>query len=330
MENVEPSTESAAQPAPEIGGSAPAHADAVATPVPLKEQAVPFDFRQPSLLTPGQLRKLQFRHEDFIRSLTTRLSIYFRTEFNLKVSDFQTQAYQRLVQSLPGATQMTLFKVDSLSGIWFLQMTPGFGITVVDRLLGGLGSPLAQERYMNELEVSLLGHAVQLILKEWLLAIVQLPDSRVEIFGNETNPRFLQLAAEETPMSILSLEARIGEVTEIIKIACPFPMLEPVFRQLDPVVGVGLRQPAAAPQAVPQWNARLDEVKINLSAAWSGIQIKADTLARLQPGDVLPLNRELFERVQVRLAKITKFTGRLGQCNDCWAVELSAPVKNQL
>src|SRR5438045_3249599 len=139
MENVEPSTESAVTPAPQAAGSAASPVPAAAVPVP--EPVKAFDFRQPSLLTAGQLRKLQFRHDDFIRSLTTRLSIYFRTEFNLKVSDFQTLLYSRLVGSLPGATQITLFKVDSLAGIGLIQMSPTFGIALVDRLLGGSGGP---------------------------------------------------------------------------------------------------------------------------------------------------------------------------------------------
>src|SRR5437868_15398369 len=125
MENVGPSKESAAIPFTEAAGSAPAPAAEPAAPVAAAPRPVKnFDFRQPSLLTAGQLRKLQFRHDDFIRSLTTRLSIYFRTEFNLKVSDFQTVLYPRLLGTLPGATQITLFKVDSLAGIGLIQMSP--------------------------------------------------------------------------------------------------------------------------------------------------------------------------------------------------------------
>ena len=185
---------------------------------------------------------------------------------------------------------------------------------------------------MNELEAALLEHAQQLILKEWSLAIPRLTESRIEILGHETNPRFLQLASEETPMLVLSIEARIGETAEVIRLACPHPMLEAIFQQLEPAVGAGATQRPSglASTTPPRWNARLDEVKVNLSAAWSGIQIKADTLARLQPGDIVPLKPDLFGQVQVRLAKITKFTGRLGQCNDRWAVELSAAVTNQI
>src|SRR4051794_19348505 len=118
MENVEPSKESAVLPAIEAAETASAPTPAPASAPQAVEQPVKgFDFRQPSLLTAGQLRKMQFRHDEFIRSLTTRLSIYFRTEIQLKVSDFQTQIYSRLIGNLPGATQITLFKANSLPGI---------------------------------------------------------------------------------------------------------------------------------------------------------------------------------------------------------------------
>jgi flagellar motor switch protein FliM len=328
MENVEPSTNTMIPPAMEAVGSAGVEVGGAVTVA--EQQVKSFDFRQPSLLTGGQLRKLEFRHEAFIRSLTTRLSIYFRTEFNLRISDFQTQLYPRLIQSLPAETQMTLFKVDGLAGHGLLQMSPAFGISLVERLLGGSGVPLAENRPLTELEANLLEHAVQLILKEWELNVVELAEAKVEIFGHETNPRFLRIAAEDAAMLVLSLEVRAGETTEVIRIACPYTMLENAFRELDPVVMPVKKAPLTAPEQPPQWNARLDEVKVKLSAAWSGIQVKAETLARLQSGDVLPLQSELFGQVQVRLATITKFTGRLGQCNDCWAVELSAPVKNQI
>ena len=41
-----------------------------------------------------------------------------------------------------------------------------------------------------------------------------------------------QVAAPETMMLVLSIEARIGECAEKIQISIPFPPLEPLIRQL--------------------------------------------------------------------------------------------------
>lgn len=286
------------------------------------------DFRQPSLLSAAEMRKLRARHEDFIRSLATRLSIYFRLEFGLKLQDLQTQLYPRFIQSLPSASHISTFKVAGLNGTGLVDFSPRFGMTLLDRLLGGAGTPLPLEREMTELEVAVLDHAVGLMLGEWVPGIFRLAQNSAQITAHETNPRFLQAAAEDTPMLVLSMEAQMGEIIETIRITCPFSMFESVLREFAPAAEASKPQPAPAPQPQLQWNPRLDEIKVPLSATWSDIQVKAEKLARLQPGDVLPLSPALFNKVQVRLAKIPKFIGCLGQANERWAVEVQAPAKH--
>src|SRR5262245_16951791 len=54
-----------------------------------KENIQPYDFRHPVFLSPGELRRLRIRHEEFIRALAARLSIYLRLEFSLQMSKLQ-------------------------------------------------------------------------------------------------------------------------------------------------------------------------------------------------------------------------------------------------
>lgn len=306
-------------PAPPLVGQTPAQAEVKVC-----------DFRQPSLLSAAEMRKLRARHDDFIRSLATRLSIYFRLEFSLKLQDLQTQLYPRFIQSLPPVSHISAFKVAGLNGTGLVDFSPRFAMTLLDRMLGGVGTPLTLGREMTELEVAVLDHAVALMLSEWAPGIFRLAQNSTQINAHETNPRFLQTAAEDTSMLVLSMEAQMGEIIETIRITCPFSMFESVLRELTPVAEVSKLQSTPAPQAPLQWNSRLDEIKVPLSATWSDIQVKAEKLARLQPGDVLPLSPTLFNNVQVRLARIPKFVGCLGQANERWAVEVQAPAKTQL
>ncbi|MDB6034820.1 MAG: flagellar motor switch protein FliM [Verrucomicrobiales bacterium] len=302
-------------------------------PVPVEAQEVPdrtsvrvLDFRQPNLLTPGQMRKLRARHEDFVRSLATRLSIYFRLEFGLKILDIQTPLFPRFIQMLPAATHMAMFKVPTLTGTGLVEFSPRFSLALLDRMLGGTGTVLDLGRELSDLEVAVLDHAIRLILNEWLPGILQLPQNQVDFVGHEINPRFLQVAGDDVPMLTLSLEAQMGGSTDTIRIACPFPMVASILGQLEPV-SEAVKTPRAAIIHPPlKWNSRLDEINVPLTAAWSGLQIKAETLAHLKPGDTLPLSPDLFNKVQVRLAKITKFVGSLGQANERWAIELNAPA----
>ena len=46
----------------------------------------PYDFRNPAFLSEAELRRLRLLHEDFIRYLSARLSLYLRMEFGLKMA----------------------------------------------------------------------------------------------------------------------------------------------------------------------------------------------------------------------------------------------------
>src|SRR6185503_19121468 len=60
-----------------------------------KDSIQPYDFRHPVFLSPTELRRLRIRHEDFIRILAARLSIYLRMDFSLQMSKLQTITFQK-------------------------------------------------------------------------------------------------------------------------------------------------------------------------------------------------------------------------------------------
>src|SRR5262245_2383569 len=94
-----------------------------------RESIQPYDFRHPVYLSPTELRRLRIRHEDFIRALAARLSIYLRLEFTLQMSKLQTVTYQKFCEGLPNPTHLSLFKVEPLRGIGILDIHPRLGLT---------------------------------------------------------------------------------------------------------------------------------------------------------------------------------------------------------
>src|SRR6187455_2738497 len=74
----------------------------------------PYDFRNPAFLSEAELRRLRLLHEDFIRYLSARLSLYLRMEFGLKMAKLTTVTYSKFTDSLPNPTHLSLFKVEPL------------------------------------------------------------------------------------------------------------------------------------------------------------------------------------------------------------------------
>ena len=81
---------------------------AVLAPEPPVEGAMPasapskrYEFHQPALLGGRELRQLRIRHEEFARSVATRLSIYLRLEFACQVRQLETLSYRKFLESKP-------------------------------------------------------------------------------------------------------------------------------------------------------------------------------------------------------------------------------------
>jgi flagellar motor switch protein FliM len=328
-EQTEPSLPAAAAEAPWAPPTMPEPVAASTDPSTLAaaiHEPRPYDFRGPSLLTSAELRKTRLRHDDFARSLATRLSMYLRLEFSVVVSVLQTMTYRRFIDSLPSPNHLTFFRIDPLNGIGLLTIPPRLDRTVLDRLLGGTGNGGSVTQPLTEIEVATLNLVVQLVLKEWCQGVARLEDARPQILGYESTPRFVQIASNETPMLVLSLEGRMSDCAEPMQLAFPFQMVETIVRSPDAISPTHKQEPAALPTRCPDWNPALAEVKVAVKAEWEGLPITADALARLKVGDVLPVAPQQFNHVRVRLAKMCKFIGRLGTANNLRAIELTEVV----
>lgn len=293
-----------------------------------KEAIQPYDFRHPVFLSPSELRKLRLRHEDYIRSLASRLSLYLRLEFGLQMSKLQTIPYHKFCESLRNPTQITLFKVEPLRGICLLDLHPRLGLTIVDRLMGGPAHSVNPDRDVTDIELALLDQAVQVIIGEWCNHWAKVEELRPILLGHETNGRFLQTAPLDTVMLVLSAEARIGDCMEQMQMAMPSYSLEPLIRRLGQVVETSAREGAAPSTTPPRWNAKLDDVRIRLTAEWEGLELTARDLAQLQVGQVLALDPQVTANTLVRLGGLPKFTGRLGTQGRNLAVQLTEFLKS--
>lgn len=292
-----------------------------------KTEAQPYDFRQPSFLSPHQMRRMRMRHETFLRSLSARLSLYLRLEFGVQMTRLHTVPFQKFVDELASPTHLTLFKAEPLRGICLLDLPPRLGLTIVDRLLGGPAHSISLERELSEIELALLNQAVGILLEEWCGQWAPVTDLRPEVLGHENNGRFLQSSSPDTVMLVVAVEARLGDCVEQMQFAFPCRTLEPLVGALNAISDKTEEPPAARPRP-SRWNPALSHVRVPVVAEWQNLRLTARQLATLTPGDVLPLSPEQSNDVKVRLASVTRFNGRLGSAGDRLAVQLTSVLKS--
>jgi flagellar motor switch protein FliM len=194
------------------------------------------DFRQSGFLAPSELRRIRLRHEQFIRSLAARLAIFLRLEFSLQLSKVQIGGYQNFIENLPTPTHITLFKNDPLKGVGLLTIPPRLGLTLVDRLLGGVGQTQEENRELSEIETALTDQVASLIISEWCNHWPEMRGLHPSLLGHENNSRYLQTATPDTAMLILTMSGGIGEQSEPIQLVFPYATVEPLVRLLSPAL----------------------------------------------------------------------------------------------
>lgn len=289
-------------------------------------QVQPCDFRQPAFLTASELRKIRLRHEEFIRSLAARLSLYLRLEVTVQMSKLQTITYQKFTDELTNPTHLTLFKLDPLEGVNYLEIPPRLGLTLVERLLGGQAHSVNAARDLSEIEMALLDQTVGIILSEWRALWEKKQELRPSLLGHENTGKFLQSASSDAVMLVLGMETRLGDCLEQIQLAFPYFTIEPLVRHLSEETPRDKGPAEKGPKY--RWNPQLDDVTMLVSAEWGGLELSAMELASLKCGDVLSLDPSCLGRVQVNLEQVPRFHGRLGTAGKKWAVELVENIRS--
>lgn len=273
------------------------------------------------------MRRMRLRHEEFVRALSARLSLYLRMEFTLQLGKMHTMPYRAFTSTLPDPTHLTLFRVEPLPGICVVDVPSRLALTIVDRLLGGPAQALTTDHTPSEIELALLSQAVQVILSEWASFWSGSQELRAVILGYENNGRFLRTAPHDTVMLLLQLDARLGDCSESLQLAFPHYTIEPLVLRLGQA---GEKSPTGVPAVRTEkvaWNPRFADVPVTVTAEWEGVELTARELANLKIGDVVPLEKTCAEEVRIRLADVPRFQGRLGSSGDQLAVELLGPLK---
>ncbi|HWA26035.1 MAG TPA: FliM/FliN family flagellar motor switch protein [Lacunisphaera sp.] len=284
-----------------------------------------YDFRNPAFLSEVELRRLRLVHEDFIRYLSARLSLFLRMEFGLKMAKLTTVNYSKFTEALPSPTHICLFKAEPLNGVSILDVNPRLALTIADRLLGGRGHSVKTERYLTEIEITLLDDVVHMILEEWCHQWKVEQELTPLIVGHENSGRFLQTSPKDAIVLAMTLEASFGDCSEQIQIGVPYYTIEPLVRRMQ-----ARRQKDANVAAVVEkkagWKEAYSNIAMPVRAEWDTFEVSLREITDLRVGDVIEMPVEQLRQTNLLLNGVPKFVGTVGLDTDHIAVQLTSKV----
>ncbi|HEY4301446.1 MAG TPA: flagellar motor switch protein FliM [Candidatus Didemnitutus sp.] len=283
-----------------------------------------YDFRNPVFLSEVELRRLRLLHEDFIRYLSARLSLFLRMEFGLKMAKLTTVTYSKFTESLPSPTHICLFKTEPLVGVCVLDINPRLALTIADRLLGGRGHSVKAERYLTEIEVALLEDVIGIILEEWCGQWKTEQDLHAVLIGHENNGRFLQTSPKDAIILALTLEVNFGDCSEQMQIGVPYYTIEPLVKKMQ---ARRHRDAAVAPtEKRATWQKTYDHIAMPVRAEWNALSLTLREVTCLRVGDVVEMPATLLQDARVLLNGTAKFVGTVGLDTDRVAIQITHKI----
>jgi len=286
-----------------------------------------YDFRNPVFLTEHELRNVRIRHEKFIHYLSARLSMFLRMDFNLTMSKLHTCPYSKFVDSLPSPTFICMFKMDPLAGVGVMNIHLRLAMTMVDRVLGGGGHSVKDERYLTEIEMNLMDDTLAIIMEEWCRQWEEEQEITTTIIGRENNGRFLQTSPQDAIILVLAMEASFGDCSEEIQIGIPYYSIESIIKRMQAKAKKFSNKGSQA--KVLEWRESYGNVPVPVYAEWDVTELSVRDLLAMRPGDVIEVSRDIVNHTRLRFRDCEKFQGRIGIENDYIAVEVTESLMNQ-
>jgi flagellar motor switch protein FliM len=279
------------------------------------------DFRNPTFLAEGELRRLRSMHLEYLRSLTTRLSSLLRSEIALNLGKFGTQSCESFIEGLKSPTQISLFRVNPLNGVGYVEIPPKLAVALTTRILGGREPVANHDVYLTEIETALLEDVINVITAEWCEQWRDDSAMNAHLLGQETNPRFIQASAKGAMMLVVAVEVAFGRCEEVIQIGVPLSMIEPMMKrqQAARVRETGLGRS----EGQSSWRPSYDDIAIPVHAEIVASRMTVASLLSLKIGEIIELPASMLEATRINVAGSMRFKASAGQQDGHIAVQIT-------
>jgi flagellar motor switch protein FliM len=321
------SYEDAAPDLTEIPLGAPA---AVATLPAVQKSAKLYDFRRPDKFSKEHLRSLRILHESFARMLGSSLTSYLSAGVQVRLTMLEQGTYDEYIQSLPTPTVIYVVGLAPLPGQAVIELNLPVARVLIDRLLGGTGSPAARTNEMTEIELALLKTIGQFMLSSLREAWSNVVPLRPSMQEPVLSPELAQFATMAEATVMLVLEVSVFKSTGTISMCIPYQVLQPVLDSLTSQVWFGgTTTRTADADSRSQMGERISQVTLPVTVELGDTELTVQALLDLQQGHVLRLNTSAQGPLPIRVDDRVKFVGQAGLSGKNLAVQIVRAVAQE-
>lgn len=288
-----------------------------------------YDFKRPSKFSKEHLRTLEIIFEHYGRLLSTNLPVYLRKNIQVEVVNSEAQTYSEFANSLSNPMLLGVINFAPLKGNILLEMATNIGYAMVDRMLGGLGEPLAKTREFSEIELliieRLLTVCVNLLREPWKNVVEISP--RLERI--ETNSQFAQIISPSEMIAIITINIRIGEVEGLMNVCLPYITLDLVMDKLNTKFWYSSQQEKEEISYSNMVENLLEKAPIPVKAVLGNSSFSVSDFSGLRIGDIIRLDTKVEDELSIFVGSMRKFTALPGVSGDNYAVRVTSIIREE-
>lgn len=292
-----------------------------------EKQVKNYDFKRPTKFSKEHLRTLEIIFEHYGRLLSTNLPVYLRKNIQVSVVSSETVVFSEFSNALSNPVILGIVNFAPLPGDIIIDLSSNLGFAIIDRMLGGYGSPLEKDRDFSEIEMTIIEKimivCMQLMREPWR-NVVDITPMMERI---ETNPQFAQIIAPSDMIAIVTLNLKIGDVEGLMNICLPFFTLESVMDKLNTKYWYSTMQDKDDEDYEEHVEALIRRVEVPVKAVLGMSNVSVNDFINLQRGDIIRLDRGVDTELNVYVGNIKKFTALPGSNKDNYAVRVTSVIR---
>ena len=294
-----------------------------------ERQIKDYNFARPSKFSKDHLRTLVFIFEHYARLLSTSLPVYLRKNVQVEVMHAEAATFQEFSNSLSNPVLIGVVNFAPLEGTIVIEMASGLGYTIVDRMLGGSGTPLEKAREFTEIELSIIERVMSvctnLLVEPW----INVQELNPTLERIETNSQFAQFVSPNEMTSVVTMDIKIGDVQGLMNICIPYTVVEPVIDKINTKYWYSTADVKSNEAYREMIEETLDRAQIPVRAIMGRSAISVNDFIHLQVGDIIKVDTKLEDDLDVYVGNIKKFSALPGAHNDAYAVKIKSVYREE-
>lgn len=288
-----------------------------------------YDFRSANKFPKEQIRMLNFIYDNYVGRLSTYLSGTLRAMCEIDVVSIEEQTFSEFSNSLPNPAFLAIIRMKPLTGSALLDISPAIAYEMISRLFGGTGHFHDNQKPFTEIEISILARVIEQMLSIMSESWDKVAKISTSLDRIETSSQFAQIVPANEPIAIITMNVKIGDISDLINLCIPHVAVQPVNKQLAKKMFYSESVAPKTDSNMESLSPRITSTLLTLHTVFDNTLATVKDVLNLQVGDVIRVDHPINKQITVLVEHIPKFKGFIGMHGQKYAVKISDILKEE-